>query len=74
MSAGYSVDTRELRNAAQWSEHQSDPAPDWDRLLSEAADDIDALRERIKQDAEWMDDEEGVLEPLSVRDYLTGNY
>jgi hypothetical protein len=32
-----------LRQAAEWVEHQSEPAPDWDGLLKEAATAISML-------------------------------
>lgn len=33
----------ELRNAADWINHQMDPVPDWDALLRKAADRIEEL-------------------------------
>lgn len=39
--------THRLRDAAEWVEHQEEPAPDWDGLLREAADEIESLRELV---------------------------
>lgn len=36
--------TDRLRDAAGWVERQNTPAPDWDALLAEAADEIERLR------------------------------
>lgn len=33
-----------LRSAATWVDHQATPAPPWDELLAEAADEIEQLR------------------------------
>jgi predicted nucleic acid-binding Zn-ribbon protein len=38
---------QQLRAAAGWTEHQSDPAPDWDGLLVQAADRIRSLEARL---------------------------
>lgn len=55
-----------LRAAAGWVDHQTDPAPDWDALLTEAADEIERLRrladergreiERLQNEADGLAD------------------
>jgi hypothetical protein len=37
----------ELRNAADWVNHQMDPVPDWDGLLLRAADELEAAMSEI---------------------------
>lgn len=52
----YTLLISRLRGAADWVNHQSEPSPEWDALLTEAADAIQILYDWLPP---FIKDDEG---------------
>lgn len=55
-----------LRDAVGWVERQDTPAPDWDGLLAEAADEIERLRGTSSFEAAYLAGQKALIGMLRV--------